>query len=462
MSRTILNIDGTNRTINPRNGTSVFVDLSSNQSIGGVKTFLNNTNFNTSLTTNLINASAGSNTIELNNKFFNISIGSIDLKGYIIGFPYYTETLTTAIKYMGIVPQSDGNFWIQINNITGKIIYTDWSNKFVKTDWTWYWYNLSGVNTAYITYNGGIAGSSITALSGGTISTSGLVSCGTINCASTITSGAINTTTSNITTTSGSIQSTSGSILSDTFSAVSSNTYINKIQMSNEYANPDVGEIDILSQYIAFVHPSNAPSVSAKYGFFRTFTGGDISLQINNIGGAFLQTDWTNSKCITSFTFESQKTGYTSGYRYNKFMNTASEIGSINMLSSASVNFSVSSDYRLKQDIIPFNNVLEKIKMLNPVTYRFKHDVEEGHDNFIFQGFIAHEVSPIVPLAVSGEKDDPKQMQQMDYAKLTPILTAGVKDLIKEVEELKIYNKSLLDIIDKLIKRVENLEYILM
>ena len=41
-ARTILNIDTGNRTINPRSGSSVYVDLVSNQSISGIKTFLSN------------------------------------------------------------------------------------------------------------------------------------------------------------------------------------------------------------------------------------------------------------------------------------------------------------------------------------------------------------------------------------------------------------------------------------
>ena len=415
-------------------------------------------NASTSLTTNFIYASSGTdiNKIELDNRFFNTSIGSIDLKAYIIGFPYYTETLSTASKYMGIVPRSDGNFWIQINNIVGKIIYTDWSNKFVKSDWTWYWYNSLGNNTAYITYNGAIAGVSITALSGGTISTSGLVSCGTINCASTITSGAINSGAIN--SGSSNIQSTTGSILSNTFSAVSSNTYINKIEMTNEYANPTVGEIDIIAQYIAFVHPANTLSVSAKYGFIRTFTGGDISLGINNISGAFLQTDWTNSKFITTFTFESQKTGYTSGYRYKKFMNTASEIGSISMASTSTVAFNTSSDYRLKQDVVPIKNPLERLMKLQPKNYRFIADaLDECCCNCYIDGFIAHEIQEIIPICVSGEKDDPNQMQSIDYSKLTPICVGAIQELNNKVDKMQEMINKQQEMIDKQYNMIKDL-----
>jgi hypothetical protein len=42
--------------------------------------------------------------------------------------------------------------------------------------------------------------------------------------------------------------------------------------------------------------------------------------------------------------------------------------------------------------------------------------------------------SPIEP---KPEKDDPNQMQQLDYSKLTPILTGAVQELKNEVDLLK-------------------------
>ena len=52
--KTLFNINGETRVINPRNGSDQFVDLVSNQSISGIKRFLSNliansnVNFNTS------------------------------------------------------------------------------------------------------------------------------------------------------------------------------------------------------------------------------------------------------------------------------------------------------------------------------------------------------------------------------------------------------------------------------
>ena len=82
----------------------------------------------TSLTTNLINASTGTNKIQMDNRFFNTGVGSIDLKSTYIGFPQLTQTLTTASKYMAIIPATDGNFTMSINNIASRVLESDWAN----------------------------------------------------------------------------------------------------------------------------------------------------------------------------------------------------------------------------------------------------------------------------------------------------------------------------------------------
>jgi len=83
----------------------------------------------TSLNTNLINASTGTvkNSIQMDNRFFNTGIGSIDLKSTYIGFPHLSQVLSTVSKYMAILPQTDGNFNISINNIASRVLFSNWS-----------------------------------------------------------------------------------------------------------------------------------------------------------------------------------------------------------------------------------------------------------------------------------------------------------------------------------------------
>ena len=248
-----------------------------------------------------------------------------------------------------------------------------------------------------------------------------------------------------------------GIIECNTFSAVTTNTYKNKIEMSNLYGNPSIGEIDIISQYIAVVHPSNTLSVSAKYGFFRTQTNGDTDFNINNISGVAWGTRWSNREFYTDFTFQCQKAGFTSGYLFSKFSNSGGVIGSISMFSASEVRFNQTSDYRLKQDIIDIPNPLERLLKLKPKNYRYIKNVEEN-DFRISEGFIAHEVEEILPSAVSGTKDDPENFQMLDYSSFTPLLTGAIQELNEKVDEQQILINKQQILIDSLISRLEILE----
>jgi hypothetical protein len=123
----------------------------------------------TSLNTNLIQAVGTiKNNIIMDNRVFNDSIGSIDLKSNYIGFIHGSQTFfpfdTSGYRgerYMAILPDLSGNFSMQINNIGKKLMYTDQSNNLIKTDWEWQWYNSLAVQTASIANTGAITGTSL-------------------------------------------------------------------------------------------------------------------------------------------------------------------------------------------------------------------------------------------------------------------------------------------------------------
>jgi hypothetical protein len=73
-------------------------------------------------------------------------------------------------------------------------------------------------------------------------------------------------------------------------------------------------------------------------------------------------------------------------------------VGSISQ-NGTNTTYSTSSDYRLKENILPMTNALAKVAQLKPVTYTWKSTGEAD------EGFIAHELQEVCPSAVSGEKD---------------------------------------------------------
>jgi len=75
-------------------------------------------------------------------------------------------------------------------------------------------------------------------------------------------------------------------------------------------------------------------------------------------------------------------------------------VGSITT-SGSSTAYNTSSDYRLKENVDYTWDATTRLKQLKPARFNFIAD----DTNTLVDGFIAHEVSSVVPEAVSGEKD---------------------------------------------------------
>lgn len=129
------------------------------------------------------------------------------------------------------------------------------------------------------------------------------------------------------------------------------------------------------------------------------------------------------------------------------------------------VLYQTTSDRRLKTNIKDITKSLDLLDKIQPRLYEYKANL--GTKEY---GFIAQELQRVYPQAVSGDpngnvKTDP---MMVDYSRLTPILTAGIKELNKkvlkqqkEIENLKTENKELkqqLKIIKSLEKRMLLLE----
>ena len=98
------------------------------------------------------------------------------------------------------------------------------------------------------------------------------------------------------------------------------------------------------------------------------------------------------------------------------FFRGTSAIGSITT-SSASTAYNTTSDYRLKENVTDITDGIERVKQLNPSRFNFIADADTTVD-----GFLAHEVSDIVPEAITGEKD---AMQDEEY-EVTPAVYEDV------------------------------------
>ncbi len=133
----------------------------------------------------------------------------------------------------------------------------------------------------------------------------------------------------------------------------------------------------------------------------------------------------------------------TNGYNGIEFDNaTGSLVGRIT-INSGTTAYVTSSDYRLKENVVDMTGATTRLKQLKPKRFNWIAD----DTNTLIDGFLAHEVSSIVPEAVAGEKDavhpdghheageiDP---QGLDYSKLVPLLVKTIQELEARITALE-------------------------
>ena len=90
------------------------------------------------------------------------------------------------------------------------------------------------------------------------------------------------------------------------------------------------------------------------------------------------------------------------------------------------------SDKRLKKDIKPITNALTKVMPMQGVYYK-RNDVEDAREQI---GVLAQDMEAILPEVVLTA-DDEMQTKSVDYGKITSVLIEAIKELKKEINELK-------------------------
>jgi len=189
-------------------------------------------------------------------------------------------------------------------------------------------------------------------------------------------------------------------------------------------------------------------------------------LGVNSVSGSLMSTAWVDPGDLTSitgttsvnsttfantpFTFANTSTGSgvgsplaTSvgsqyGNKHISFYLGTTFSGSINQSGSNAVSYTTSSDYRLKENVIDMIGSVDRLKQLKPSRFNF---IADGPSRTI-DGFLAHEVSSIVPEAITGSKDaidaeDNIIPQGIDQSKLVPLLVGAIKELTARIEALE-------------------------
>jgi len=130
-------------------------------------------------------------------------------------------------------------------------------------------------------------------------------------------------------------------------------------------------------------------------------------------GMGFRPVTTTTTTATTAITFE---------------QSNGSSLGSISHPITGGTVYNTLSDYRLKTNVTPMSNTLDRIDDLKPCNYTW---IDSG---IASEGFIAHELQEVIPQAVTGIKDDVDEHgnirpQGVDYSRVVPTLTAAIKEL---------------------------------
>jgi len=190
---------------------------------------------------------------------------------------------------------------------------------------------------------------------------------------------------------------------------------------------------------------SNGLNLRAESGLATRFlqVGAELA-RLDGSGRLLVGTSATPSASVfgtmisNNLTLEGHKSSVnaTSGIVHWVFFNPNGPVGSISTNGSATA-YNTSSDYRLKENVVPLTGAADRIKQLKPSQFNFIADPDTTVD-----GFIAHEAQAVVPECATGTKDEVDDegnpvYQGIDQSKLVPLLTAALQEALAEIESLK-------------------------
>lgn len=127
---------------------------------------------------------------------------------------------------------------------------------------------------------------------------------------------------------------------------------------------------------------------------------------------------------------------YASGANFIRFYNRSNNTypGAIEYSGTNSINYKTTSDKRLKENIEEISNASLIVKKLNPVMFNF---ISDG-PSLKMHGFLAQDMYEEYPYPVSVGSDDVQEKSWgIDYGKITPLLTASLKEVLDKIDSLE-------------------------
>ena len=219
---------------------------------------------------------------------------------------------------------------------------------------------------------------------------------------------------------------------------ITSDTSTNIDIQSNDVTKMSIGTtIDIQGNELVLdadadtsIHASTDDEIDFK-------TAGTDRMKVNGVGQVYIGTTVERNNsfvCIKSDA--TNQNGMEIRTHANndaiRFYSSDSTSAGAVTLSGSSTTYSTSSDYRLKENVDYTFDATARLKQLKPCRFNWIAD----KTNTALDGFIAHEVSSIVPESIIGEKDA-EQMQGIDQSKLVPLLVKTIQELEARITALE-------------------------
>jgi hypothetical protein len=140
-----------------------------------------------------------------------------------------------------------------------------------------------------------------------------------------------------------------------------------------------------------------------------------------------------SSQILGGSTIHSSSVG---DYQFNSIgVGTAASTTAGEIRATGDITAYYSSDFRLKENIIPIPNALEKVNQISGNTYDWKEGYEKIHShkgNDV--GVIAQEIEEILPQIVTNRDNGYKAVQ---YEKIIPLLVEAIKELSAKIDRLE-------------------------
>ena len=164
----------------------------------------------------------------------------------------------------------------------------------------------------------------------------------------------------------------------------------------------------------------------------RITSGGDFLVGVTSVAG----TGGVSFQSISGgFAVINNNLAAATGYVFNSFRRSSTEIGSVTQNGTTAVLFNTTSDRRLKDNIAPAPSASDVIDAIEIVS----HDWKSAPDEHVTYGVIAQDLALVAPQAVlqGDDGDEIEKTWGVDYSKLVPMLIKEIQSLRARVAALE-------------------------